>query len=149
MKEEQTTSISTRIPLNLLTEIHMELKNTDKSRSQFVAEAIKDKLFSESSEELINKEIALYEAKINNLKQKLEHHKQKEKTFLKIPEKEVSFLIETKKILEQNPTFAMGRVSLYKNKFGKHYRMSPDDLFRLCYKAEEQVSEQKEMEQLQ
>ena len=70
MEDEQTTPISARISLTLLSEIHKEIKDTGKSRSDFVEDAIKEKLFGESSSELLEKEIAYHESIVNNLKKK-------------------------------------------------------------------------------
>ncbi len=149
MEDEQTTPISARISLTLLSEIHKEIKDTGKSRSDFVEDAIKEKLFGESSSELLEKEIAYHESIVNNLKKKKQQHKEKEKVLSKIPEREISFLLETSKLLEENPTYCEGRINLYRNKFGKHYRISPNDFFELCYKAVDQNKEKQLMKELE
>lgn len=138
MEGEQTTPISARVPLTLLAEIHKELKETGKNMNEFINEAVRDKLYNESNVELINKEIEYHQEIVKNLEGKKKQHIEKEKVFDKIPEKEISFLLETKELLEREPTFVHGRINLYKNKFGKHFKISPNDFFKLLNKAEEQ-----------
>ncbi len=149
MEKEQTNPISARFPFSLFIEMQKELRETNQNMSEYIIEAVKDKLFSESSPELLDKEIAYHESIVNNLKKKKEHHKEKKTTLLKIPKGEISFLIETQKLLEENPTFCEGRISLYKNKFGKHYRISPNDFFELCAKAEDQFKEKQTMKEIE
>ena len=148
MDKEITTTIAARIPLSLLGEIHKDLKETGKSMSDFVEESVRERLYSNCNIELVNQEISHHKAIIDSLEKKKKDHSEKEKTLLKIPKNEVSFLIESKEVLEKNPTFCEGRINLYKNRFGKHYRISSEDFFALCYKAEDQANEKKTMEEL-
>lgn len=148
MEKEQTNPISARFPLSLFVEMQKELRETTQNMSEYIIEAVKEKLFSESSAELLDKEIAYHESIVNNLKKKKEHHNEKKQILLKIPKIEIPFLIETQKLLEENPTFCEGRINLYKNKFGKHYRISPNDFFELCSKAEDQFKEKQTMEEI-
>ena len=148
MDKEQTNSISARFPLSLFVEMQKELRETKQNMSEFIIEAVKDKLFNESSPELLDKEIAYHESITEHLKKKKKHHNEKKKILLKIPEREIDFLIETYKILERDPTFCEGRINLYKNKFGKQYRISSNDFFELCSKAEDQVKEKQVMEEI-
>jgi len=139
MEKEQTTPISARIPLSLLAEIHKELEETNQNMSDFIEKAIKDRLFNYCNQELLDSEIAYHKQIIQNLERKKEESEEKEKTLLKIPKSEIQFLLKTKKIIEDNPLYCIGRINLYKNKFNKHYRISEQDFFKLLRQAEDQA----------
>jgi len=136
IENEQTTPISARVPLTLLAEIHKELKESGINMNEFLNGAIKDKLYNSINIELINKEIAYHKEIVKNLESKKKENADKEKVFDKIPQKDMPFLLETKKLLDKDPTYILGRINLYKNKFGKQFKISPEEFFKLLDKAE-------------
>ncbi len=137
MEREQTIPISARIPLSLLAEVQKELKETKQNMNEFINESVKDKLYNNINLDLIEKQIELYKELINNLENKKKESVEKEKSFNEISKAEISFLLETKELLEKDPTYIQGRINLYKNKFGKHFRISINDFFKLLDKAAE------------
>lgn len=147
MEKEQTIMVGTRIPTLLYSEIQKEIKETGQNMSEFLAEAAKEKIFNQDKEKL-EIEISGLKKQLTFLEKKKETFVEKENNFKKIPENEISFLLECLEKLKENPTFVVGRIQLYKNKFNKFYRISPDEFFQLCYAAEEQSQENLAMKEL-
>ena len=130
VEREQTMSISGRIPIILFSELCTEINHTHQTRSEFIKEAIEEKLLNENKE-VLEAEIRYMEKKLEALRSKKEQIKVKKKDMNKIPSGEIPFLKETKKVLEQDPLFLKGRISLYKNKFKKNYRISEQEFLEL------------------
>jgi len=137
MRDEPTTIVSARISQTLLLEIHQEIRETGKKLNEFITEAIEEKLLSDNSD-FLKAEINKRGRELDVLKKRLETISEKKKNINHIPSQEISFLIETKRIIERDPTFLSGRIRLYKNRFAKHYRMSEQEFLTLLDNAEVQ-----------
>lgn len=69
--------------------------------------------------------------------------------FKKIPEKEMSWLVECKKLLDQKPDFTDGRLKIYINNFPKPYRITKQLFFKLMDEAEIQTQERDTFEEIE
>lgn len=134
-EKEQTINIASRIPLNLFAELCNEIKDIGQTKSEFIKEAIEDKLLN-YNKELIEAEIKYLEKKVSILKAKKVQAKTKKKEMDKLSESEIQFLKESKDILIKNPTFIKGRINLYKNLFGKYYKIGEQEFWELMDKVE-------------
>ncbi len=130
MVKEKTQTVSTRLTVEQVNFI----LNSKENVGDFVRNAIIDKLESESLD-FVNKNIQELEEekKLLLLKKKLIEKKHKE--LKEIPSKEIHFLLETKKILEQQPHFTKGRINLYIKTFQKPYKISEPEFFSLLEEA--------------
>ncbi len=148
MEKEQTSNIGTRIPQSIFGDIIQEINGTDMNLSKWLREAVEEKLTNDNKEKL-DIEIKYHEDILNSLKKRKDLFKEKEKDFSKIPAGEVSFLLETGKILEKDFSFIKGRINLYKNRFNKSYRISEQDFMKLINQAQEQAMEKSTMGELE
>ncbi len=129
-KEENTTPITARIPLDLFAEIMSEIKDTNQTRSEFIKEAIEEKILNDNKE-FMEAEIKCMEKKVEILKNKVKTFKKKKKNLNEPTAAEIDFLKQSLIILEENPHFIKGRISLYKNTFNKHMRLSEQEFWEL------------------
>ena len=134
-KDDQKAPVSARIPISLFANLYTELKYTGQNRSEFIQEAIEEKL-TNSDKELMLAEIKYMEKKIEILKNKVEKFKEKKEDMNKLTEEEREFLKESAELLGKDPTFVKGRISLYKNLFNKHYPISESEFWDLLNKTE-------------
>ncbi len=135
METEQKAPVSARIPLDLFSSLYTEIKKTGQNRSEFVQEAIEEKLLNDNKE-LIEAEIKFLEKRIKILKVKLIQAKEKKSDLNKLSPEETKFLQESLDVLIQNPTFIKGRINLYKNTFSKYYKISEQEFWELLDKVE-------------
>lgn len=133
-KPDQTIAINVRIPIELFAEMSKELSDIKLTRSEFVRDAIEEKLASDNRE-LMEQKIKYMEKELEVLKLKCNQIKTKRKEMEKIPVGEMEFLKETKILLEKDPTFLKGRIQLYKNRFNKQFRISQADFWDLLDKV--------------
>ncbi len=148
MEDNFTQPVSTRVSQEVVGMIIQEINGTKKSMAEWVREAIEEKLTNDNKDK-IDQEIKHHEEALESLRKKKESFTEKEKTFSKIPEKEISFLIETKKIIDEDFTFIQGRINLYKNKFHKGFKISEQDFIELLNKACEQSKEKCSLQELE
>ncbi len=134
-KEEQKAPVSARIPLELFSSLYTEIKKTGQSRSEFVQEAIEEKLLNDNRE-LIEAEIKYLEKRTEILKVKLTQAKEKKSDMNKLSEAEIDFLKAARDVLIENPTFIKGRINLYKNTFNKYYKISEQEFWELIDRIE-------------
>ncbi len=134
MNDELTTTIGTRINLNLLGEINQELKRTGKRMAAWIKEAVEEKLQNDNKE-ILDAEIKFLESKLGLLQKRKISMKEKEEDINKIPESEIPFLIQSKQILERDPIFVKGRIAKYKNDYHKTYKISEQDFYELMENA--------------
>ena len=137
MEKEATTSISARIPTLEFHEIMMEIRDTKKTISEWIQEAINEKLNNES-EHMTELNLQYHKSIIESLEQKKENSAQKKQDLIKLPLNEMVHLKNDKKFLFENPHFITGRISKYRNEFRKKYRISEQDYYQLMDLAEEQ-----------
>ena len=135
-KDEQKAPVSARIPISLFANLYTELKHTGQNRSEFIQEAIEEKL-TNSDKELMLAEINYMEKKIEILKNKVKTVKEKKEDMNKLSKEEIKFLKESAEKLGKDPTFTKGRINLYKNLFNKHYAISEQEFWELLNKAEQ------------
>jgi len=114
--------------------------------NQFLTEAIRDKLSSEN-EAVLDAEILRVETELELLKSRKKSVREKKENLENIPKHELPFLLETKKIIERDPTYLRGRIQLYKNKFSKHFRISEQEFLILLDNVEYQTTQGKNIEQ--
>ncbi len=134
-EKEQTMMLGTRISIILFAELCNEIKDIGQTKSEFIKEAIEEKLLNHNKE-LIAAEIKYLEHKISILKAKEVQAKTKKKDMNKPSKEEIEFLKESKDILIKDPTFISGRINLYKNLFGKYYKISEQNFWELLDKVE-------------
>ena len=132
MTIELTTTIGTRINLELLGDINLELKRTGKKMAQWIKEAVEEKLQNDNSE-VLEAEIQFVKSKLSLLEKRKLSIKDKVDNLKQIPSSEIPFLLQTKKLLISDPTFIKGRINLYKNKFSKTYKISDQDFYDLTW----------------
>jgi len=147
MDSEPTAIIHARISQSIFAEICSEINGSKRSLSDWLKEAVDEKLLSENKDKL-EREIAIKEEELQILKKKKELFREKEKDIQKISDTEISFLLETKRVVEQDFTFIKGRINLYRNKFGKAYKISEQEFMQLLNSAYEQYLEMKAQKQL-
>lgn len=136
MEKDQSIPIAVRIPLTMFQEIQLEISDTKQNLSEWFKEAIEEKLYNENKGRLkIQQEY--HESIANVYRKKIELFDIKKKQLYEIPKDEVNWLIETKKILFERPEFLKGKISLYKNKFFKNYRISEQEFYELMDRADE------------
>jgi len=136
MIKNQTLPISTRVTLEELAAIKM----SGETVADFLKNAIEEKLVMENADFVYKKLQDLEnDKKVLLLKKGLID--KKAQNFKKIPNKEIGWLIETKKILEKQPLFIDGRISLYLNIFKKPYKLSKPEFFKLIQEADVQQEE--------
>ena len=133
--EEQSVPITARIPLGLFADLCSEIKDIHQTRSEFMKEAIEEKLISDNKE-LIESKIKYMEKEVEILKAKKDQIKERKKEVVKITQEEIDFLKETREILLKDPSFLWGRIKLYKNSFNKHYRISEENFWELLDKVD-------------
>jgi len=133
-EKNQKMVLSVRVPLTLFADMCLELEDTGQSRADFIKEAIEEKLCNDNKE-ILTAEIKYLEEKLAILKNKTIQVKEKEKNMKQMTEEELMFLKESKKIINENPVFLEGRINLYKNTFGKHYRISKEEFWDLMEKV--------------
>lgn len=134
MAQELTAPVAARIPLSLLADIHNELQESNKNMSQFIQEALEEKL-TNNNKEFLDAEILKKETELKILREKRETVAQIKKDIFQVPKEEIPFLLETKKIVDRDPTFITGRIQLYKNKFRKRHRISEQDFLLMMDNA--------------
>ena len=87
--------------------------------------------------------------KLEVLKGVKKQAKQKTETKKQIPEKEIVFLIETKKVIDANPLLIDGRINLYLNKFLKTYKLNRKEFMDLLFEAENQYREKQDLKDIE
>lgn len=135
MTAEQKAPVSARIPLDLFSNLYTEIRKTGQNRSEFIQEAIEDKLLNDSKE-LIEAEIKFLEKRVEILKIKLKEAKEKKSDMNKLTDEEKDFLKESREVLGRDPTFIKGRINLYKNAFNKYYKISESEFWELMDSVE-------------
>lgn len=73
--------------------------------------------------------------KLNETKQLI---KLKEKNLIKLPSKEIEFLLESKDKIEEKPSLIQGRIESYITLFKKPFKITESDFFKLISEAEKQ-----------
>jgi len=134
-EKEQKMMLGTRIPLELFADLLREINDSGQNKSEFVKEAIEEKLINDNKELMIA-EIKYMEKKIEILKNKVNQFKEKKKQMSSLSPLEMEHLKKSKEILIKDPSFIKGRISLYKNTFNKHYRISEQEFWELLDKVE-------------
>ena len=131
---------------------HLDLTLACKGRgvdkSEFIREAVFEKLQRENGGYLKKQEKELLESLEQNRKQQ-ELLGKKKTDRKKIPKKELLWLLETKEMIERSPEFVDGRLNLYTNKFPKPYKTTKQDLFKLMEEAEIQSQEKQILKELE
>lgn len=146
-EDNQTTPMSVRVKVSTLLEMNKEIEGTNKTLPDFVREAIEEKLTNDNKE-ILEQELKKAEWIVKALKNKKKNFVEKEKIIQRIPEKEISFFLDTKKVIEQNPQFIQGRINLYKNKFNKnHLRISIQEFLQMIEGANNQHQEEQILKQ--
>ena len=78
-EKEQTMNMGTRIPVTLFAEVCNEINDTNQTKSEFVKEAIEEKLLNDNKELLeaeikyMEKKIEILKVKKNQIKERLQH----------------------------------------------------------------------------
>lgn len=135
-QNEQKAPVSARVPLELFADLYTELKYTGQNRSQFIQEAIEEKLLN-CNKELIEAEVKYLEKKIKILKKRAEQIKTKKQKIKEQSKEEINFLKESREILGKNPNFIKGRIKLYKNLFNAYeLRITEQDFWEMLDKVE-------------
>lgn len=137
MADEITTTVGTRINLDLLGDINLELKKTGKKMAQWIKEAIEEKLQNDNAE-ILDAEIEFLQKKLELLLKRKLLIKDKVKNIKNVPENEIKFLIETKKIIDKDYSYLPGRIRLYKNQFRKNYKISEQEFLEMLDNAHAQ-----------
>lgn len=135
IEKDQTTPITARIPVTLFVELCNEIRETGQNKSEFVKEAVEEKLLYDNKE-MLEAEIKYLEKKIVILKNKVKTFKEKKKSMKTLSPQEIEHLKRSKEVLSRDPTFIRGRINLYKNTFNKTYRISEQEFWELLDKVE-------------
>ena len=132
----KSQNVNVRVDLNTI----IDIKKTGEKLSDFIRSSIDEKLFRDSGDFLQQrkKEILVELRKIENI-EKLQGQKKSESK--QIPEKEIEWLIETKKLFEERPEVLVPRIASYIKVFGKLYNVSKKEFIDLMQEAETQFQE--------
>lgn len=117
-----------------------DIKISGLSLSEYIRDSVDMKRLTENNEFIQEKKKELEKELLRLTKHQDLIEKQKQ-DFKKIPEKEISWLLDCKRLLEDKPDFTDGRMKIYVNNFPKPYRITKQHFFKLMEEAENQSQE--------
>lgn len=116
------------------------IRNSGIERSDFIRQAIQEKLEKED-DDFINKQIRIKKEELERLETYKKLMKEKELIKSNIPKGELPWLIETKKMIQNRPEYINGRLRLYLKQFSKSYKLTKKEFLELLQEAENQYIE--------
>jgi hypothetical protein len=138
MVNNLNNNINVRVSTEEMFELNLIAQNTNTSISEIVREAIKERI-ENNPIFLVKKEKELKEY-LEKIKEQIKVNEIKTKELKKIPRKEKDFLIKSKEILEKNPQYLSGQISLYLSEFKKPYKINSIEYFKLLQEADDRTN---------
>ena len=121
-------------------DILLAAENSGLDKSEYIRQAIEEKLINDNPKLLKKRKKELQE-ELEKIEKQEEIFKQKNNESTNLTDNEIKFLIESKEKVERNPNFLDGRINLFINDFGKTYKLSRKDFYKLMDEAETQEKE--------
>ncbi len=143
----RNNSIQARLTNDEILEINLFCKNTGMKRSNFLRDAIKEKLQNDNPKYLTKRKKELQE-ELERIKKQEKFFEQKTQESTNFTKAEIQFLIESKEKIEKNPNFLDGCINKFINDFGKPYKISRNDFYKLMDEVENQSQEEKIIQEM-